>query len=67
MRGIIVRHISPEDAQNMRRLLAGAGYIDLGLFEEAKEKLGELDPAWFALERTRWLQSRLHAGLNACK
>jgi hypothetical protein len=31
MRGIIVRHISPKNAQNMRRLLAGAGYIDLGV------------------------------------
>ena len=64
MRGVIIRSISPEDAQNMRRLLAVEGYADLGMFEEAEEELRGLDPAWFALEKTLSLQLRVFAGLS---
>jgi hypothetical protein len=64
MRGIIIRSVSPEDAQNVRRLLAVEGYADLGMFEEAAEELRDLDPAWFALERTLSLQLRVFAGLS---
>jgi len=64
MRGVIIRSISPEDAQNMRRLLAVEGYVDLGMFEEAEEELQALDPAWFALDQTLTLQMRVLAGLN---
>jgi hypothetical protein len=64
MRGILIRSISPEDAQNLRRLQAIEGYIDLGMFEEAEEELRQLDPAWFAYGRTLQLQLRLLAGLG---
>jgi len=64
MRGIIIRSASPEDVQNVRRLLAVEGYIDLGMFEEAEEELRDLDPAWFALGRTLQLQLRVLAALG---
>ena len=66
MRGIIVKDICVEDLQAMRRLEAAEGYVDLGMFQEAKAELRELDPAWFALDRTAWLQFRVFAGLNHC-
>jgi hypothetical protein len=62
MRGVIIRSISPEDAQNMRCLLAIEGYVELGMFEEAEEELRQLDPAWFALKQTRFLQLRILTG-----
>ena len=64
MRGILIRSISPEAAQHLRRLRAIEGYVDLGMFEEAEEELQALDPAWFALERILSLQLRVSAGLN---
>ena len=64
MRGIIIRHIDPEDMQSFRRLQAIEGYVDLGMFEEAAEELRELDPAWFRFEKTLSLQLRVVAGLN---
>jgi hypothetical protein len=64
MREIIIRSISPEDFQELRRLQATEGYLDLGMFEEAAEELRELDPAWFALEQTLSLQLRVFAGLS---
>jgi hypothetical protein len=64
MRGIIIRSISPEDMQALRRLQAAEGYLDLGMFEEAAGELDELDPAWFALDQTVSLQLRILAGLN---
>ena len=64
MRGIIIRHVSPEDVQSFRRLQAVEGYVDLGMFEEAEEELRDLDPAWFAFEQTRCLQLRILAGLG---
>ncbi len=66
MRGIIIRSISLEDAQNMRRLLAVEGYADLGMFQEAEEELRALDPAWFAFEEILKLTSRVYVGLNHC-
>lgn len=66
MRGIIIKSITPEDAQNLRRLQAIEGYIDLGMFEEAEEELRGLDPAWFALGRTLQLQLRVLAALGHC-
>ena len=67
MRGILIRSISAEDAQNLRRLRAIEGYVDLGMFEEAEEELRALDPAWFALEQTLSLQLRVLAGLSPCE
>jgi hypothetical protein len=64
MRGIIIKSITPEDAQNLRRLQAIEGYIDLGMFEEAEEELRDLDPEWFALGRTLQLQLRVLAALH---
>lgn len=64
MRGIIIKSVSPEDVQNMRRLQAIEGYVYLGLFEEAEEELHELDPAWYALRQTQELQLRVLAGLG---
>ncbi|HLW34356.1 MAG TPA: hypothetical protein VKS98_01740 [Chthoniobacterales bacterium] len=66
MRGIIIKSISPEDMQNMRRLQAVEGYVDLGLFQEAEKELRELDPAWYALRQTQELQLRVLAGLSHC-
>lgn len=66
MRGIIVRHIDPEDVQAVRRLRAVEGYADLGMFEEAAEELRELDPAWFRFEPIARLQLRVFAGLTQC-
>ena len=56
--------MSPEDAQNMRRLLAIEGYLDLGMLAEAEEELRALDPAWFALDQTVTLQMRVLAALS---
>ena len=67
MRGIIIKDISLEDMQAMRRLQATEGYLELGMFEEAAEELRELDPAWFALEQTVTLQLRVLAGLGQFK
>lgn len=68
MRGIIIRSVSPEDAQDVRRLLAIEGYIYLGMFEEAEEELRGLSPSWFAFEGVLKLQSRVYAGLSStCK
>jgi len=64
MRGIIIRSFTAEDAQNLRRLQAIEGYIDLGMFEEAEEELRDLDPVWFALGRTLQLQLRVLAALG---
>ena len=64
MRGFIIKHVSGEDMQAMRRLQATEGYLELGMFEEAAEELRDLDPAWFALEQTVTLQLRVLAGLN---
>ena len=64
MRGLIIKHVNPEDMQAMRRLRATEGYLELGMFEEAAEELRELDPAWFALGQTVTLQLRVLAGLN---
>jgi hypothetical protein len=63
MRGIIIKTVSAEDVQAIRRLQATEGYLDLGMFEEAEEELRALDPAWFALEQTRSLQLHVFAGL----
>jgi hypothetical protein len=64
MRGIIIKTVSAEDVQAVRRLQATEGYLELGMFEEAEEELWALDPAWFALEQTRLLQLRVFAGLS---
>jgi len=64
MRGIIIKTVSAEDVQAVRRLQATEGYLDLGMFAEAEEELRALDPAWFALEQTRLLQLRVFAGLS---
>ena len=64
MRGVIIRSISTEDVQNLRRLRAIEGYVDLGMFEEAEEELQALDPAWFALDQILSLQLRVSTGLN---
>jgi hypothetical protein len=64
MRGIIIKSVSPEELQAVRRLQAIEGYADLGMFEEAAEELRELDPAWLALKQTRWLHLRICAGLS---
>jgi hypothetical protein len=64
MRGIIIKTVSAEDVQAVRRLQATEGYLELGMFEEAEEELRALDPAWFALEQTRLLQLRVFAGLS---
>jgi len=67
MRGIIIKSVSPEDLQAIRRLRVAEGYLELGLFEEAAEELRELDPVWFALEQTVTLQLRVLAGLDHCE
>jgi hypothetical protein len=64
MRGIIIKTVSAEDVQAIRRLQATEGYLELGMFEEAEEELQALDPAWFALEQTRSLQLRVFARLS---
>jgi len=64
MRGIIIKTVSAEDVQAIRRLQATEGYLELGMFDEAEEELRALDPVWFALEQTRSLQLRLFAGLS---
>lgn len=64
MRGIIIKSITPEDAENLRHFQAVEGYADLGMFEEAEEELRELDPAWFAFPQTLTLQLRVLAGLT---
>ena len=64
MRGTITESISLEEFQAVRCLRAVEGYVDLGMFEEAQEELGELDPAWFSLEATLSLQLRVLAGLG---
>jgi hypothetical protein len=67
MRGIIIKHVSPEDMQAIRRLQAVEGYIYLGMFEEAEAELRALDPAWFALDQTLSLKLRVLAGLSQSK
>jgi hypothetical protein len=64
MRGIIIRSIALEAAQNLRRLRAIEGYVDLGMFQEAEQELRQLDPTWFVLDQTLSLQLRVLAGLN---
>ena len=64
MRRIIISSVTPEDAQNVRRLLAVEGYADLGMFEEAEEELRGLNSGWFAFEEVLRLQSRVYAGLS---
>jgi len=64
MRGVIIKTVSAEDVQAIRRLQATEGYLELGMFEEAEEELRALDPAWFALEQARLLQLRVFAGLG---
>jgi len=66
MREIIIRDVSPDDAQSIRRLQAVEGYADLGMFQEAAEELRQVDPAWFRLEQIARLQLRVFAGLNQC-
>ena len=66
MRGIIIKSITAEDAQNLRRFQAVEGYADLGMFEEAEEELRELDPAWYAFRETQQLQLRVLTGLGQC-
>ena len=66
MRGIIIRHVSPEAAQAIRRLQAVEGYADLGMFQEAAEELRGVDPAWLRLEQIARLQLRVFAGLSQC-
>jgi len=67
MRRIIISSITPEDAQNLRRLRAVEGYVDLGMFQEAEEELRELDPAWLVFDQILSLQMRVYAGLNEGK
>ncbi len=67
MRGFIIKSVSPEDLQAIRRLRATEGYLELGMFEEAAEELRELDSAWFALEQTVTLQLCVLAGLHHCE
>ncbi len=67
MRRIIISSITPEDAQNLRRLRAVEGYVDLGMFQEAEEELRELDPAWLAFDQILSLQMRVYTGLNEGK
>lgn len=67
MRGIIIKHVSPEDVQAVRHVQAIEGYLDLEMFEEAEEELQELDPHWLALESVLQLRSRIYAGLQHCK
>jgi len=64
---IIIRSINLEEIQVLRHLLAAEGYVDLGMFQEAEEELGELDPVWFASERILLLQLRVRTGLNQCE
>jgi hypothetical protein len=64
MRRVIISSVTPEDAQNVRRLLAVQGYADLGMFEEAEEELRALSSGWFAFEEVLQLQSRVYAGLS---
>lgn len=67
MRGIIIKHVSAEDVQAMRRLQATEGYLELGMFEEAAAELRQLDPGWYAFEQTLSLQMRALAGLTQFK
>jgi hypothetical protein len=67
MRGIIIQAITAEDTQNLRRLQAIEGYIDLGMFDEAEQEFRDLDPAWFGLGRTLQLQLRVLAALGHCE
>ena len=67
MRRIIISSITPEDAQNLRRLRAVEGYVDLGMFQEAEEELRELDLAWLAFDQILSLQMRVYTGLNEGK
>jgi hypothetical protein len=67
MRGIIIQSITVEDTQNLRRLQAIEGYIDLGMFDEAEEEFRDLDPAWFALGHIVQLQLRVLAALGHCE
>ena len=67
MRGIIIKSVSPEDLQTVRRLRAVEGYVDLGMFPEAEEELRDLDPAWFAFDQVSLLRSRVYAGLSYCE
>jgi len=55
MRGTIIKTVSAEDVQAIRRLQATEGYLELGMFDEAEEELRALDPVWFALEQTQSL------------
>ena len=64
MREVIIKHVSPEEFLAMRCLQAVEGYLELGMFEEAECELRDLDPAWFASERTLSLQLRVLAGLG---
>lgn len=66
MRGIVIKSVSPEDVQAIRRLQAVEGYADLGMFDEAAEELLGIDPAWFRFEQIARLQLRVFAGLNQC-
>jgi hypothetical protein len=61
MRGVIIKSISPEEFQAVRRLQAIEGYLELGMFEEAAAELSALDPAWFASQRVLSLQLRVLA------
>src|ERR1043166_10327801 len=51
MRAIIIKDVSSEDLQAMRRLQAIEGYADLGMFVEAEDELHQLDPAWFGFKQ----------------
>ena len=58
---------APVDISHARRLLATEGYIELGMYAEAAAEMGELDPAYFALEQTLILQLCVYAGLQRWK
>ena len=67
MRGIIIKSISVEDIQAVRHLQAVEGYLDLGLFQQAKEELQQLDRSWFNLQPVMQLRSRVYAALKQSK
>jgi tetratricopeptide (TPR) repeat protein len=55
------------DCQQARQLLAVEGYIELEMYSEAAAELGQVDPAYLALEQTVVLQLCVYAGLHKWK
>jgi len=53
----------PSELDDLRRLLAAEGYIELGMFDDADAELDQIDPSYPAVSRVLALRLCTYAGL----